>query len=70
MEKEYRGTTKVRSIKLQTLRRDFDNIKMHDKESLSDYFSRVVELVNQMKTYGEAISDQKVVEKILISLPA
>ena len=28
-----------------------------------------MELVNQMKSYGEEISDKRIVEKLLISLP-
>ena len=42
---------------------------MRDSEQLKDYFTRFLDVVNQMKTYGDPISDQRVVEKILISLP-
>ncbi|XP_028105097.1 uncharacterized protein LOC114304132, partial [Camellia sinensis] len=38
-------------------------------ELLKDYFSRVTQLVNQMKICGDNISNQRVIEKILISLP-
>ena len=69
LQKEYRGTEKVRAIKLQSLKRDFENLKMQDVEVLQDYFSRVMELVNQMKIHGDDIADKRVVEKILISLP-
>ncbi|XP_028090027.1 uncharacterized protein LOC114290348 [Camellia sinensis] len=41
---------------------------MKDMEFLKDYFSRVMELVTQMKIYGDNITNQRVVEKILISL--
>lgn len=34
-------------------------------ESISDYSSRALVLVNQMKAYGETIRDQQVVEKVL-----
>ena len=40
---------------------------MNESESMNDYFTGVIEIVNQMKTYGESISNQKVVPKILIS---
>ncbi|XP_059635759.1 uncharacterized protein LOC132277936 [Cornus florida] len=69
LENEYKGSTKVRTVKLQSLRRDFENMKMKEMELLKDYFSRIMEVVNQMKTYGEDISNQRIVEKILISLP-
>ncbi|XP_028089091.1 uncharacterized protein LOC114289544 [Camellia sinensis] len=44
LQKEYRGNLKVRTIKLQSLKRDFENLKMKDMELLKDYFSRVMEL--------------------------
>ena len=70
MQQEYEGDEKVRNVKLQALRREFANMNMNDAESLKDFSSRFTELVNQMKTYGENISDKNVVEKLLISLPA
>ncbi|XP_028102621.1 uncharacterized protein LOC114301857 [Camellia sinensis] len=42
---------------------------MKDMELLEDYFSRVMQLVIQMKIYVDNISNQRVIEKILISLP-
>ena len=44
-------------------------MKMRENETLNEFLSRITELVNQMKTYGEEMSDKKIVEKILISLP-
>ena len=42
----------------------------HMKESklVSDYTSRLLAVVNEMKRLGETISDDQVVEKILRSL--
>ncbi|KAL5566399.1 hypothetical protein UlMin_029563 [Ulmus minor] len=64
---ELQGSKKVRAIKLQSFRRDFGNLKMKDNETAKDYYSRIKELVNQMRVYGENITDKKIVEKILIS---
>ncbi|KAK2977872.1 hypothetical protein RJ640_020216 [Escallonia rubra] len=69
LKNEFQGSEKVRTIKLQTFRREFENLRMKDSESLQDYFSRLMELVNQMKINGEQIADKRIVEKILISLP-
>ncbi|TQD93427.1 hypothetical protein C1H46_020946 [Malus baccata] len=68
LKEEYRGDVKVRKVKLQTLRRDFEYARMKEGEPLNDYFSRMFELVNQLKTYGEELTDARIVQKILISL--
>ncbi|KAL0344260.1 UNVERIFIED_CONTAM: Retrovirus-related Pol polyprotein from transposon TNT 1-94 [Sesamum angustifolium] len=68
LQKEYQGSAKVRTIKLQTLRRDFENMKMKDSETIDEYYTKVRELVNQLKAYGEDIPEKRVVEKLLISV--
>lgn len=68
LEKEYKGSTKVRSVKLQHLRRDFEYARMKDDELLNDYLTRLTDVINQMKSYGENIVDSRIVEKLLLSL--
>ena len=70
LRQEFHGDSKVTMVKLQTFRRDFETLLMKGNESVQDYITRVSIIVNQMKTFGEDISDQKVVEKILRSLPS
>ncbi|KAI5317615.1 hypothetical protein L3X38_037322 [Prunus dulcis] len=55
-------------VKLQGLRRDFEYTRMKDDETLSMYLTRLLELVNQMKGYGEDLSKGRLVQKLLISL--
>ncbi|KAK3000462.1 hypothetical protein RJ639_021063 [Escallonia herrerae] len=69
LRNEFQGDHKVRAIKLQSLRKDLENMKMKEDESLKDYSSRFLELINQMTTHDEDISDRRIVEKTLISLP-
>ncbi|XP_074363233.1 uncharacterized protein LOC141703691, partial [Apium graveolens] len=68
LEGEFHGDDKVRSINLQSLKKDFQNLRMKDSENTQSYNARVMEIVNQMKILGDDITDQHVVEKILISL--
>ena len=42
---------------------------MKDSENVDTFYTRVVGFINQLKSHGEAIEDQRVVEKILRSLP-
>ncbi|CAL8130673.1 unnamed protein product [Prunus armeniaca] len=41
---------------------------MHDNESLFAYLTRLNYLINQMKTYGAMLSNERLVQKVLISL--
>ncbi|XP_020411153.1 uncharacterized protein LOC109946781 [Prunus persica] len=50
------------------LHRDFEYTRMRDDETLSGYLTRLLELVNQMKGYGEDLSKGRLVQKLLISL--
>ncbi|CAL8994002.1 unnamed protein product [Prunus brigantina] len=61
-------TLDVRSVKLQNLRREFEYARMRDDETLSGYLTRLNELINLMKTFGEVLSNARLVQKVLISL--
>ncbi|XP_068309687.1 uncharacterized protein [Pyrus communis] len=65
---EYHGGGQVISIKLQNLRRQFEYARMRDDESLSGYLTRLNELINRMKTFGESLSNERLVQKVLINL--
>ncbi|CAN6726057.1 unnamed protein product [Malus baccata var. baccata] len=68
LQQEYKGDTKVRKVKLQSLRRDFEYTRMKENELLKDYFTRLFDVVNKMKTYGEELPNERIVQKLLISL--
>ncbi|GJS67752.1 retrovirus-related pol polyprotein from transposon TNT 1-94 [Tanacetum coccineum] len=42
---------------------------MKDEELVKDYSARMMDVVNQMRLHGEVMKDQKVVEKMMISVP-
>ena len=44
-------------------------MSMKDLESIGSFYTRVAGLINQLKSHGETIIDQRVVEKILRSTP-
>ena len=69
LETVYQGFDKVKTSKLHILRRDFEYLSMTNTKSIDSFYTKVVGLINQLKSHGEAIEDQRVVEKILRSLP-
>lgn len=68
LHKTYKGDDKVKNVKLQTLRCEFDNLRMKETETVEDYYNRVVLVTNQLRLNGEIIDDRKTIEKILRSL--
>ena len=64
----YKGDSQVKRAKLQTLRIQYETLKMHNDESIASYFLRIDEIVNRMKNLGEEIKEVTLVEKVLRSL--
>jgi len=69
LETCYQGVTKVKNVKLQNLRRDFENLKMKDNETVDNFMTQVMSVVNQLRQYGEDLPDQRVIEKLLRCFP-
>ncbi|KAI0524365.1 hypothetical protein KFK09_003732 [Dendrobium nobile] len=52
-------------VRLQTLRSQFDMLKMNESKSVEEYFNRVIVIANQLKLNGELVEDKRVIAKIL-----
>ena len=55
----------MKRVRLRTLHVEFEVAHMEDGETISDYFSQLLVIVNRLKSSGESIEDVHVVEKIL-----
>jgi hypothetical protein len=53
LQKPYEGKNKVKVVKLQSLRREFETLCMHNSKYMEYFFTRVMKIVNQIRSYGE-----------------
>ena len=68
MKKKYQGSTRAKRQQLQALRSEFEILRMKSGESVTNYFSRTMVIVNKMRTHGDKTEDVIIVEKILRSM--
>ena len=68
MSKEFRGDKKVRAVKLQGVRADFEYLRMSESESLDGYLAKLFATINNLKSLGEDVSENRIVQKLLMSL--
>lgn len=57
----YDGDASVKKVKLWYLRKQYENLNMKDNEKIPDYISRVILITNEMKSYGETLSEQVII---------
>ena len=48
LEMCYQGVTKVKNVKLQNLRRDFENLKMKDTKIVDNFMTQFMSVGNQL----------------------
>jgi hypothetical protein len=61
----YQGMDKVKTSKLQILRRDFETLSMKDTNTVDSFYTHVIELINQIKSHSETIEDKKLLRRYL-----
>jgi len=59
----------VKSSRIQLLTTKFDGLRMQEDETIQDYYMNVLDIANSFDSHGEKLSDEKLVRKILRSLP-
>ena len=65
----HEGHDRVKEALLQTLMKEYENLSMGTDETLDQFASRVVAMVNQIRSYGERVEDLSVVRRFLRAAP-
>lgn len=68
MKQKFKGSTRVKRAQLQTLRTEFEILKMKEGESVNAYFGRALSIAKRMKACGEIVKEVDITAKILRSL--
>ncbi|CAM8978189.1 unnamed protein product [Rhodiola kirilowii] len=69
LQMAYEGTDKVRNSRMQMITTKFEEIKMKESETISEYNTRVLELSNEAAALGKPIEEERMSSKVLRSLP-
>ncbi|KAJ0970052.1 hypothetical protein J5N97_022929 [Dioscorea zingiberensis] len=65
----YLGAERVKKAKAQTLKTEFEIIRMKESETIYDFAIRLTGVVNQIRGLGETLKESVVVEKLLRTIP-
>lgn len=65
----HEDTVKVHMLRLQLLTTKLENLRMNDDETIHDFHMRILDIANTSCGLGEKMSKEKLVRKILRSLP-
>ncbi|XP_017634775.1 uncharacterized protein LOC108476910 [Gossypium arboreum] len=68
LKEEFQGTERTRQQQLLNLRRDFENLKMKEEETIKQYSDRIMVVVNSIRLLGEQFNEATIVEKVLSTL--
>ncbi|XP_012441927.1 uncharacterized protein LOC105766928 [Gossypium raimondii] len=69
LKEEFQGTERTRQQKLLNLRREFENLKMKEEETMKQYSDRIMAIVNNIRLLGDQFSEAKIVEKVISTFP-
>ncbi|GAU37763.1 hypothetical protein TSUD_102800 [Trifolium subterraneum] len=58
----------LKQVRLTTWKRQFELLQMDENESIAEYFNKITNITNQMKSCGLTVSDGDMVERVIGTL--
>ena len=65
MKKKFQGSTRAKRQQLQILSFEFELLRMKSGESVTDYFPRVMTIINKIRIHSDKTKEVTINEKIL-----
>ena len=53
LQGEFEGSNKIKTVRLLTLKREFELMNVRDNECVKDYSGKLMDVVNQMRLLGK-----------------
>ncbi|CAH9077240.1 unnamed protein product [Cuscuta epithymum] len=69
IKEEFEGNQQTKLMQILNLKREFEMMGMKSNEGVKEYGNRLMSIVNQIKLLGGDFSSQRVVDKLLVTLP-
>jgi len=69
LHEAFQGNERTRQMQVLNLKREFEMLRMKETETIKEYFDRLFIVVNKIRLLREDLSDRRIVEKVLVSLP-
>ena len=63
------GTSQVKRAKIDLLRYQYENFKMHENESINDMITKFTKITNGLSSLGEEINNDQKIRKVIRALP-
>lgn len=69
LTKSFRGNDKTRQMQVLYLKREFELLRMKRTENINEYSYKILSVANKTRLIGKQLSNSRVAEKFLVSLP-
>ena len=63
------GEDRVKKANVKQLKRQLDRLEMEDRESITGFAQKLTTLVGEIRSLGEKISDESVIERLFSAVP-
>ena len=69
LKNEYQGNDRVQNMQVMNLIQEFEMSIMKESQTIKYYVEQLLSIANKVRLYGKEFSDERIVQKILVTLP-